>query len=948
MQSNYKKLAFLIVIVTTIVILSLPPPVSAALVTDYANVDHYAYVNSITYSVTITCDTGNVASVQVTIKNPSGTTIHTSELYEIGEGGGTVGDTVTINSFYNSGDFSVEYNVNWAFWSETITGHGASASYTRYYYLTVQSAYGTVGGYGWKQDGTTSWGGLNVGEVSTGTGGKVVFTQWTLGGSAWGTNYAQSNGITMNAEKTVIAKWQQYYYLTVNTNHGTPSGANWYASGSAAYAGVSAGTVSGGTGIQYVFASWGGGATGTNYAQSNAITMNAAKTATASWTTQYYLTVSTTYSTQTGQGWYNSGATAYAGVNNQIVAGGTGTRYVFNSWTGGAYGTTYSQSNPITMNSAKTATATWTTQYYLTVNNGGHSTATGAGWYNSGAVATAGVTDSTITAGTTRYVFSSWTGDASGTFYLQSNDISMSAPKTATASWTTQYYFDIVSTYGSPTGEGWYNSGATVNFGVTTPYAGTLGTQYVFGNWTGTGSESYTGSIATTSITLNNAVVETAAWNTQYYFTVSTAHGTPSGEAWYNAGSTVYAGVNSGTVSGTTGTQYVFTSWSGAATGSTFSQSDAVTLDSPKTATAGWQTQYYLTVTSTYNTPSGEAWYNSGATAYAGLNSDTYTNHVFDHWTNDASGTNYAQSAGITMNAPKTAVASWNTLLSYYITAGSSVGGALDPTGLVPVVEGNNQAFTITANEGYELTELYIDYELTTISSNISFTFYNVIANHTIYVTFGEVFNETTGTGNLAIGQFTAPAIVTSGNSFTFSATANTYDDYNTLNTTTITLTQGVILTWNNLDEFNATNINGYVTFTSGASTVLNDTAVRLSWTLTLSPVLTSGQFNVIFAEVYDLTNNSTTTSQDNVFTFISLAESSGGGGGGGGSSKPANNTYIIQQTPEPTVSPSDIPAALLGMVMIVAIIAIAIIVSITKSKTAKDLWKERNSHSII
>lgn len=124
------------------------------------------------------------------------------------------------------------------------------------------------------------------------------------------------------------------------------------------------------------------------------------------------------------------------------------------------------------------------TQYYLTVTTS-HSTQTGQGWYYDYMTAYAGVVSGIVSGGTgIRYVFTYWSGDASGTNYAQSNGISMTSDKTAVANWKTQYFFDVDSAYDSPTGEGWYDSGTTtVNSTVTTPFG-----DYNTTGWTGTGS----------------------------------------------------------------------------------------------------------------------------------------------------------------------------------------------------------------------------------------------------------------------------------------------------------------------------------------------------------------------------------------------------------------------------------------------------------------------------
>jgi uncharacterized repeat protein (TIGR02543 family) len=75
----------------------------------------------------------------------------------------------------------------------------------------------------------------------------------------------------------------------------------------------------------------------------------------------------------------------------------------------------------------------------LTVDGGGHGSAGGEGWYDAGTDAQASMVPLTV-AGTsgTQYVFAGWSGDASGSG-SPSNNILMDGPKTATATWQTQY-----------------------------------------------------------------------------------------------------------------------------------------------------------------------------------------------------------------------------------------------------------------------------------------------------------------------------------------------------------------------------------------------------------------------------------------------------------------------------------------------------------------------------
>jgi len=157
-----------------------------------------------------------------------------------------------------------------------------------------------------------------------------------------------------------------------------------------------------------------------------------------------------------------------------------------------------------------------------------------------------------------------------------------------------QYQLTMSTNYGTVSpANGSYAADSAVTL-TATPPATSSGERYIWSGWIGSGAGSYTGSANPASVTMNSNITETASWEHQYYLTVSSAYGSVSSGGWYDAGSSAYAAVAPLTVAGTTGTQYVFTGWSGDASGTT-SPSNAIIMDGPKTAVANWQTQYNLT-----------------------------------------------------------------------------------------------------------------------------------------------------------------------------------------------------------------------------------------------------------------------------------------------------------------------------------------------------------------
>jgi len=213
-------------------------------------------------------------------------------------------------------------------------------------------------------------------------------------------------------------------------------------------------------------------------------------------------------------------------------------------------------------------------------------------------------------------------------------------------------------------GEGWHDEGTKVE--LTAPSfvpseVGENGVRYRFDYWIVDGNILLANPM-TVQMDANHTA--TAHYVKQYCLTVISLYGAHGGEGWYDAGETAYATVTPLTVTGPEDVRHVFAYWSEDASGTT-SPSNPITMDSPKTATANWKTQYLLTVTSPYDTPSGGGWYDAGDTAYATL-ADGFAmpNIGFIGWSGHASGWDLISDL-ITMDAPKTAIANWEAGVAY-------------------------------------------------------------------------------------------------------------------------------------------------------------------------------------------------------------------------------------------------------------------------------------------
>jgi uncharacterized repeat protein (TIGR02543 family) len=268
----------------------------------------------------------------------------------------------------------------------------------------------------------------------------------------------------------------------------------------------------------------------------------------------------------------------------------------------------------------------------------------------------------------------------------------------------------------------------------------------------------------------------TGLYQTSYYLTVSSAHGSPIGQGWYNAGVTADAGLASGTVSGGAGTQYVFTGWSGDASGSAFSSSNAITMNGPKTATANWKTQYQVTFAVSGDgstSPTGSnVWENAGSLSITAAPNSGYT---FSSWSSNTGSITFTNansaSATATIGGTGTITATF-AINTYTITVTQDANGAIAPE-TTTVNYGASQSFTITPSTGYSIASLTVDGSSVAVAS--SYTFSNVQAAHTITATFA--INTYTITASAGANGGISPNgadVVNYGATPTFTITPNT------------------------------------------------------------------------------------------------------------------------------------------------------------------------------
>jgi hypothetical protein len=427
--------------------------------------------------------------------------------------------------------------------------------------------------------------------------------------------------IVPSVNSSVQATYGTQYYLAVSSLYGSPTGEGWYDAGSTASSSVTS-PVPTGTGTRYICTGW----TGTGSAPPSGtgtsvnFTINSSSTVNWVWEAEYRLRIQVSPSgagstaPTVGEHWYGEGETV------QISASSLG-EYGFDNWTGSGSGsyTGYDSTATITMNAPIVETAHFYPGGIVTEVDVTFS-ASGLGGDASGSVltvdgATYGYTDlpkTFIWTPGSQHVFE-WTfivPAGSEVRYVWTSTSGLSTARNGSiiiprvdspiqASYKTQYYANVTTDYGTAEpATGWFDGGTNVTLSVTPTIPVMTGVRYACTSWTGTGSAPSSGTGTTVTFNLTAPSTLTYNWETQYYLTVESPHGTATGEGWYNAGSWATISVEESVpmegLLGIFGVRWVFLQWTGDLT--SISPTTNIPMDSPKQVLAIWREDYLLLI----------------------------------------------------------------------------------------------------------------------------------------------------------------------------------------------------------------------------------------------------------------------------------------------------------------------------------------------------------------
>jgi len=572
--------------------------------------------------------------------------------------------------------------------------------------------------------------------ATPGTG--QVFTGWSGAAGCTGTGTC---AVTMDAAKSVTATFTlgtQTLSLTVvgtGSVSSSPAGVSCSATCSTSLTASTSYTLTATPGANQVFVGWGGVCSGTGTC---VVTMDAAKAVTANFA------VSTKALTLTiaGTGSVSSAPTGVACSVSCVTTAVTGTAYVltatpgtgqvFSGWSGAA-GCTGTGTCAVTMDAAKSVTATFTlgTQALsLSISGSGAVSSSPTGVSCSSAVASTTCPSTALPWGgnytltatpATGFSFTGWGGACSGTGTCA---VTMSAARSVTATFTQITYslgLSIVGTgsvASTPAGVSCASGTCTSTLNATSSYTlvATPGANQVFVGWGGTAGCAGSGTCVVTMDGNKTVTASFAASVKALTLTIAGTGSVSSSPAGVACSVSCVTNATTGAayvLTATPGTGQVFTGWSGAA-GCTGTGTCSVTMDAAKAVSATFalapQT-LSLTIVGTGSVASSPAGIACAASCAPSLTANgTYvltatpgTNQVFVGWSGACSGTG---TCSVTMDSAKDVSASFamsTKALTLTIAGTGSVSSS--PTGVACSVScvttaATGSAYVLTATPG--------------------------------------------------------------------------------------------------------------------------------------------------------------------------------------------------------------------------------------------------------
>jgi len=569
--------------------------------------------------------------------------------------------------------------------------------------------------------------------------------------STTGLDNKQSDTFTPTQSGNITGNYETQYELTMSVHPSgagstSPSGSTWYNAGTNVQ--ISATANSG-----YQFASWNGSGSSSYTGTSNpvTITMNSPVNETAIFNIEVIVqntfggSASASYNGQT----YQSNTSFYVAPNSQVTFTASPNQgYFFDTWVG----TQSSTNNPLNLTITQPTNEAAEFGFYITFNASGlSSNAQGAVLSVDGQNYTYSQLPVTIavnygqsvsysfyspiyaSTNSVRYVWVS----TSGLDNKQTDNFIPHQSGDVIGNYASQYEL-IMNVYPSgagstnPSGTTWYNAGTQVQISAS-PNAG-----YIFVSWSGVGTISYSGSNNPATVTMNSPINETA--NFEIEVTVQNTYG-GSASASYN-GQTYYSNTSffvpygsQVTFTASANQGYFFDTWTGTVQSSSATLTLTITQPTIETAEFG----YYITfgvsgmnssAQGTVLTVNGKSYSYSQLPVTIPVNYGQSVSYSFSSpvstllsdlqfvWVS-TSGLDNKQSDTFTPHQAGSVIGNYESEYFYYFNQTGIPSNGPDWT-----LNVNGQTYTLSPTQTLTITST---------SSSLSWTAYNVSANNVVY-----------------------------------------------------------------------------------------------------------------------------------------------------------------------------------------------------------------------
>lgn len=287
-----------------------------------------------------------------------------------------------------------------------------------------------------------------------------------------------------------------------------------------------------------------------------------------------------------------------------------------------------------------------------------------------------------------RQLFSKW---LDGNF-ANPRQIAVTSNTVIQAVYATQYLLTVYPSGGSTTTSNWYYPGTNAAVSASNPSNVTANaSRMLFNGWSGDVNSTST----YLHVVMTKPVYLRANWIRQYYVTIISPTGSPTGSGWYNAGQIATVGVQS-TVQYSNGTRKIFTGWNSTTLGQ--NPTAQITVNAPTAIRAGWKSQYLVNVQSQYGTALGSGWYDAGSSIPISvqpmIDYGNATRRMFQGWAGDT--TSSSPNMTLRVNSPKVVNAQWST--QYRITF--KVNGV--PNATILKLGLNSASYDLSVNRNYQ------------------------------------------------------------------------------------------------------------------------------------------------------------------------------------------------------------------------------------------------------